>query len=165
MVDMFLLLLAPGGGDELQGIKRGVMELADLIVINKADGDLLAAAKRGATEYRGALGLIRPKHAGWKPRVRLASAKEATGIEEIWRDIGRFRETLEAEDGIAALRAEQARAWMWQELTDGLVQELTSDGRVAEALPEWERKVGDGEATPGAAADALRRLFLGQSEG
>ena len=165
MVDMFLLLLAPGGGDELQGIKRGVMELADLIVINKADGDLLAPAKRAATEYRGALGLIRPKHAAWRPRVRLASAREGSGIDEIWRDIGKFREALAEDDALAALRQTQAKAWMWQELTDGLVQALTADKRVSEALPDWERRIAEGEATPGAAADALRTLFLAQTKG
>ncbi|WP_417514788.1 methylmalonyl Co-A mutase-associated GTPase MeaB [Minwuia sp.] len=165
MVDMFLLLLAPGGGDELQGIKRGVMELADLIVINKADGDLLAPAKRAATEYRGAIGLIRPKHAEWRARVRLASALRNTGIDEIWRDIEKFRQAMGENSGLERLRAEQARSWMWQELTDGLVQALTQDRRVAEALPEWESRVAEGQATPGAAADALRALFLAQSKG
>lgn len=165
MVDMFLLLLAPGGGDELQGIKRGVMELADLIVINKADGDLLAPAKRAATEYRGALGLIRPKYAEWRPRVRLASAKEGSGIDEIWRDIGKFRDLLTNNGELETLRSEQARAWMWQELQDGLIQSLVRDKGVAGALPEWESRVADGRATPGAAADALRALFLGASKG
>jgi len=165
MVDMFLLLLAPGGGDELQGIKRGVMELADLIVINKADGDLLAPAKRAATEYRGALGLIRPKYEGWRPRVRLASALKSEGIEEIWRDINKFREALQADGDLERLRASQARSWMWQELTDGLMQALTNDRAVSEALPDWESKVASGDATPGAAADALRTLFLAQSKG
>lgn len=165
MVDMFLLLLAPGGGDELQGIKRGVMELADLIVINKADGDLLAPAKRAATEYRGALGLIRPKYNSWRPRVRLASAIKGTGIDEIWRDITKFREGMADEGELDTLRADQSRSWMWQELTDGLMQALTEDKAVAGALSEWETKVSTGEATPGAAADALRALFLAQSKG
>lgn len=165
MVDMFLLLLAPGGGDELQGIKRGVMELADLIVINKADGDLLAPAKRAATEYRGALGLIRPKYSSWRPRVRLASAIEGTGIDEIWRDISKFRDGMAAEGELETLRSGQARAWMWQELTDGLLQALTENRAVSDALPEWESRVTSGEATPGAAADALRALFLTQSKG
>lgn len=165
MVDMFLLLLAPGGGDELQGIKRGVMELADLIVINKADGDLLAPAKRAATEYRGALGLIRPKYSSWRPRVRLASAIKGSGIDEIWRDISRFREVMATDGELETLRKSQANAWMWQELRDGLMQSLVDDKAVANALPEWKSKIASGEATPGAAADALRRLFLDQSKG
>ncbi|MEC9346941.1 MAG: methylmalonyl Co-A mutase-associated GTPase MeaB [Pseudomonadota bacterium] len=160
MVDFFCLLLAPGGGDELQGIKRGVMELADLIVINKADGDLKPAANRAATEYRGAMGLMRPKTPHWRARVRLASALEMTGIEEIWRDIATFRERMESAGALAEQRAEQARAWMWQELTDGLVQALMADERVGEALPGHEARVMAGEETPGAAADALRDLFL-----
>ncbi|ANK81101.1 MAG: ATPase/protein kinase [Rhizobiales bacterium NRL2] len=164
MVDLFMLLLSPGGGDELQGIKRGVMELADLIVINKADGDLLAAAKRAATEYRGALGLIRPKTPHWRARVRLASALKGEGIDEIWRDITKYREAMTEAGALEQQRAEQAKAWMWQELTDGLVYALTRDRRVAAALPDWEARVMSGEATPGAAADALRALFLGHSE-
>ena len=163
MVDLFMLLLSPGGGDELQGIKRGVMELADLIVINKADGDLLPAAKRAATEYRSALGLIRPKTPHWRARVRLASALKGSGIDEIWRDIGKFREAMEESGELERQRAEQAKAWMWQELTDGLVHALTRDEKVSMALPDWEEKVMSGETTPGAAADALRALFLGHS--
>lgn len=160
MVDMFCLLLAPGGGDELQGIKRGVMELADLVIINKADGDLLPAARRAATEYRGALGLMRPKTPHWSPRVRMASAVEGNGIPEVWRDITKFRDDMTVAGALETLRSEQARSWMWQELTDSLVQVLTADAGVARALPEWERQVMDGTTTPGAAADALRQMFL-----
>lgn len=160
MVDMFCLLLAPGGGDELQGIKRGVMELADLVIINKADGDLLPAARRAATEYRGALGLMRPKTPHWSPRVRMASAVEGNGIPEVWRDITKFRDDMTAAGALETLRSEQARSWMWQELTDSLVQALMADAGVARALPEWERQVMDGTTTPGAAADALRQMFL-----
>lgn len=160
MVDIFCLLLAPGGGDELQGIKRGVMELADLVIINKADGDLLPAARRAATEYRGALGLMRPKTPHWSPRVRMASAVEGNGIPEVWRDITKFRNDMTAAGALEVLRSEQARSWMWQELTDSLVQALMADAGVARALPEWERQVMDGTTTPGAAADALRQMFL-----
>jgi len=165
MVDMFLLLLAPGGGDELQGIKRGVMELADLIVINKADGDLLSPAKRAATEYRGAIGLIRAKYQAWRPRVRLASALKASGIEEIWRDINKFRTEMAETGELDDLRQQQALAWMWQELTDGLVQALAEDPEISAALPMWRERVIAGEATPGGAADALRAQFLRHSGG
>ncbi|MDF1722367.1 MAG: methylmalonyl Co-A mutase-associated GTPase MeaB [Minwuia sp.] len=165
MVDIFCLLLAPGGGDELQGIKRGVMELADLVIINKADGDLLPAARRAATEYRGALGLMRPKTPHWTPRVRMASAVKGTGISEVWRDITRFREDMTAAGALDTLRSEQARSWMWQELTDTLIHALTRDPNVAKALPDWERQVMAGTATPGAAADALREMFMGRVDG
>jgi len=164
MVDIVGLLLAPGGGDELQGIKRGVMELADLVIINKADGDLLPAARRAATEYRGALGLMRPKTPYWTPRVRMASAVKGTGIAEVWRDITKFRDDMTAAGALETLRSEQARSWMWQELTDTLIHALTHDPNVAAALPEWERKVMAGSATPGAAADALREMFMGKAE-
>jgi len=163
MVDIFCLLLAPGGGDELQGIKRGVMELADLVIINKADGDLLPAARRAASEYRGALGLMRPKTPHWSPRVRMVSAVEGNGIPEVWRDITKFRDDMTAAGALETLRSEQARSWMWQELTDSLVQALMADAGVARALPEWERQVMDGTTTPGAAADALRQMFLEES--
>lgn len=163
MVDIFCLLLAPGGGDELQGIKRGVMELADLVIINKADGDLLPAARRAATEYRGALGLMRPKTPHWSPRVRMASAVEGSGIPEIWRDITKFRDDMTEAGALETLRAEQARSWMWQELTDNLVQALTADAAVADALPDWEAQVTAGTTTPGAAADALLAMFMDRS--
>jgi LAO/AO transport system kinase len=90
MVDCFVLIAAPGGGDDLQGIKRGIMELADIIVINKADGDLLPAARRAASDHRQAAHLLRPKHPGWAVPVLLASALHGTGIDEVWQEVERF---------------------------------------------------------------------------
>ena len=86
MVDMFIVLLLPGGGDDLQGIKRGVIELADLIVVNKADGDLKAAAKRSAADYQHALRMLRSPTAGWTPEVATCSAQTGEGVVEIWDD-------------------------------------------------------------------------------
>ena len=114
MVDMFVLLLSPGGGDELQGIKRGIMELADLVIVNKADGDLVPAAKRAAMEYKSALHLMRPKSAHWRPDVLLASSLKGTGIDEIWAAVSAHREALEGAGEIASHRAAQAQAWMWR---------------------------------------------------
>lgn len=103
---------------------------------------------------------MRPKTPHWSPRVRMASAVEGNGIPEVWRDITKFRNDMTAAGALEVLRSEQARSWMWQELTDSLVQALMADAGVARALPEWERQVMDGTTTPGAAADALRQMFL-----
>ncbi len=165
MVDIFLLLLAPGGGDELQGIKRGIIELADLVVVNKADGDLAPAAGRAASDYRAALGLIRPKSPHWTARVLLASALNGTGIDEIWAAVEAYRDALGPAGELDALRARQAMAWMWAEVNDRLAAELKRHPAVAAALPDLEARVAAGELTPSAAAAALLEKFLGRGQG
>ena len=160
MVDGFVLLLGPGGGDELQGIKRGIIELADLVVVNKWDGALAEPAERVAAEYRAALHLIRPKTALWSPRVLLASAKTGRGIEPVWQAIRDHRAALEAGGALARLRAGQARAWLWRELTEQLRAALGSNAAVAAQLPALEARVAAGEITPSAAAETLMRAFL-----
>ena len=110
MVDMFLLLLAPAGGDDLQGIKRGIMELADLVIINKADGELLPKARLAAADYRMALQLMRPRHAEWKPEVQMVSALLNEGIADVWRIIGEYRKALEKTGTLQAQRRRQAPA-------------------------------------------------------
>ncbi|MEX1152550.1 methylmalonyl Co-A mutase-associated GTPase MeaB [Parvibaculum sp.] len=164
MVDMFLLLLAPGGGDELQGIKRGIMELADLIVVNKADGDLVPAARRAQTEYQAALHLMRPKRAGWTPHVVLASALKGEGLDAVWEAAEAHRKVLTESGDLARLRADQARAWFWTELREGLFSRLKTDPRVAALVPELERDVEEGRTTPTAAARRLLGLVLGPAE-
>ena len=159
MVDLFMLLIAPGGGDGLQGIKRGIMELADLVVVNKADGELREAARRAAADYRGALGLMRPKSPHWTPRVLLASAREGEGMAEIWEAVEAHRAALAAAGELETLRAGQARAWMWREVQDGLVGELRRHAGVAAALPALEAAVAAGEIAPGAAARRLLAVF------
>lgn len=131
MVDMFCLLLSPGGGDELQGIKRGIMELADLVVVNKADGDMKIPAKRAQGEYRAALHLMRPKFAGWAPRVVLASALQGEGLDAVQEHIERFYTHLEETRALAPLRQDQAEAWMWSEIKDQLMDRFAADASVA----------------------------------
>lgn len=160
MVDMFILLLAPGGGDDLQGIKRGIMELADLVVVNKADGELEKAAKRAAADYRAALQLIRPKTLLWTARVLLASALTGKGIEEVWSAVGDYRQAFQAAGELDRQRAAQAKAWMWAELNDQLVANLRSNRGVAQALPALEAKVAAGKVTPSVAAAELLAAFL-----
>ncbi|HUD51225.1 methylmalonyl Co-A mutase-associated GTPase MeaB [Parvibaculum sp.] len=161
MVDMFLLLLSPGGGDELQGIKRGIMELADLVVVNKADGDLIPAARRAAMEYKAALHLMRPKNPFWTPDVKLASALKAEGLSEIWEAVETHRAALELGGEIERVRSAQARAWMWTEIREGLFSALMANKEAAHLIPALEAEVESGLATPTAAARRLLRLVLG----
>jgi LAO/AO transport system kinase len=155
MVDCFVLLAAPGGGDELQGIKRGIMELADVIVINKADGDLLPAARRAVADHRHAVHLLRPKHPGWTVPVLAASALQGSGIHEVWAEIQRFSDHLRAGGGLDRLRSEQSVAWMWAEMRERLVDAFRRDDRVAKRLPDVEAAVRSGRLSPTTAAHEL----------
>ncbi len=156
MTDMFLLLLLPGGGDELQGIKRGIVELADLVVVNKADGDLAAAAGRSAADYRNALRYLRQRSARWEVPVETCSALENRGIGEIWDLVERFRATLcAAPDEIALARAAQARKWLRSETADTLMELIGEDPAIAARLAALEQSVGDGRSSPRAAAHRL----------
>ena len=163
MVDMFCLLLAPAGGDELQGIKRGIMELADLIIINKADGELIKPARVAAADFKGALGLIQPKYKAWKAQVLMASALEGTGIDEIWETAKSFQEALAKTGEGETLRARQAQAWLWAEIREGLVDALKSQKSLKSALERAEEAVAQGKDLPPAAARALLAGFLTSS--
>lgn len=159
MTDMFVLLLAPGGGDDLQGIKRGIMELADLVVVNKADGDLVAAAHRAAADYQTALHLMRPKNAHWRAEVKLASALENRGIAEVWTVCQAYRESQSAHGHLAAQRAAQARTWLWTELSEDLADALHEDPVIAAETARLEAEVAAGRVLPGEAARRLLDLF------
>ncbi len=162
MVDMFVLLLAPAAGDELQGLKRGIVELADLIVVNKADGALKPAAERAAVDFAGALGLLRPTSAHWRPKVLTASARDGAGIDEVWGQVEAYRKVMGEAGEIAARRRGQARAWLWREVDEGLSEALRAEPAVAARLAEIEARVEAGELTPAAAAAALLAAFRGQ---
>jgi LAO/AO transport system kinase len=165
LVDLFLLLLLPGGGDELQGLKRGIVELADILAINKADGELEAAAGRAAAEYASAVRLLPPGHEGWQPPVLTCSAKTGTGIAEVWAEIARFREAFGPGGAIADKRARQAQAWMWNEISETLMARFKAHPEVAEQLTALGDKVRAGILTPAAAARALMAAFLGAADG
>jgi LAO/AO transport system kinase len=160
MVDCFALLLAPGGGDELQGIKRGIIELADLVLINKADGDLAAAAQRATADYQAALHLLRPATPAWTPEVLACSALHDQGIQEIWQTVQRHRKALEQAGELAAKRARQARSWLWAEIQAGLVEGLRADPKGRQEIRELERAVEAGTLLPPQAARRLVRRFL-----
>ena len=159
MVDCFLLLLAPGAGDELQGIKRGVVELADLVVINKADGELLPAARRAQADYRAALQLLRPPTPAWTPDVLACSALYGEGIDEIWQAVRRQRQALEDSGELAAKRARQTRSWLWAEVQAALADALRADPATADFLTAIEDDVRSGRLLPPQAAHELIRRF------
>jgi LAO/AO transport system kinase len=163
MTDLFVLILAPAAGDELQGIKRGIVELADLVLVNKADGELAEAAQRTASDYASALRLIRPALPEWQVPVRVVSALEGTGVGAVWEDAARFRATLEAAGIWSRRRREQARAALWSEIDDGLLERFRAAPGVARHLAAVERQVTAGEQTPTAAARALLGAFLGET--
>ncbi len=162
MVDLFLLLLAPGGGDDLQGIKRGIMELADIVVVNKADGDLLRPAKLAQADYQAALSLMRPRSPAWRPPVLLASAMTGDGIAGIRETIAAYRAALEPTGELAARRAAQGLAWLDRELADGLVEAARRHPEVAAGWPAVQQAVRDGRLTPAAGAARLIAAFLGR---
>jgi len=158
MTDLFALIHAPGGGDELQGVKRGIMELADIVIVNKADGDLLPAARRSAADLQAALHLMRPKHAGWTVPVIQVSALAPRGIEQVWTAVEAFQATLGVA-GLASARRDQARAWMWSDVRDGLLQAFSEDTEIYKAAQVLERDVAAGKLPPPQAAQRLLRLF------
>jgi LAO/AO transport system kinase len=161
MVDLFVLLVSPGGGDDLQGIKRGVMELADLILVTKADGDLVAAANRAASDYQAALHLMRPKYLGLYPGVMKISALKGEGVGEAWQAMAAFREAMAAGGHLKRLRDQQIRRWFWNEVQAFLSEEIAADPAVATAAAGLEASVVAGKALPHAAARALIRDFRG----
>ena len=162
MTDMFVLLQLPAGGDELQGIKRGIMELADLILINKADDELKALAERSAADYRSALRLLHPRSVNWKVEVRTCSARDGDGIAETWDLVLKHRSVHEASGELTTRRAAQARDWMWSEVSDRFLTAVQSDPRVCEQIPLLEAAASEGRIPPVVAANQLLELFLKQ---
>ena len=160
MTDMFVLLMLPGGGDELQGIKRGIMELADLILINKADDEMVALAGRSAADYSNALRLLHPRSADWKVEVRTCSARDGAGIAEAWELALRHHDVLETSGQLAVRRAAQARNWMWSEVKDSLITALQSDPEVRRQIPVLEAAASEGKTPPAIAAKQLLEIFL-----
>ncbi len=163
IVDMFVLILPPAGGDELQGIKRGIVELADLVLVNKADGELAAAAHRTVADYASAMGLIRPPCPEWQVPVRAVSALEGTGVREVWDDVDRFRAALQYTGAWSRRRAEQARAALWSEIGDTLLDHFRTAPGVAGRLAAVEEEVTAGTCTPTVAARELLKLFVGKA--
>lgn len=158
MTDCFVLLQLPNAGDDLQAIKKGIMELADLVVFNKADIDA-TAAQMAASQMRSALAMLQPRTPNWKPPVLTLSAARKQGIEGFWETIEDFRARLTASGDFAARRRRQARDWMWQQIEDGLHARFREHPGIKAALPELSRAVEEGSVTPAAAAQRLLAML------
>ncbi len=159
MTDLYMLLVQPGAGDELQGIKRGVMERADIVVVTKADGALEGPATHAKADFEAALSL----HAGegpWTPCVIACSSVEGTGLDEIADAVERHRVAMAKAGALEAKRAAQAGAWLWREVEDSLVAALHADERLAPAVEASEAEVTAQTLTPGAAARRIVRRLL-----
>jgi LAO/AO transport system kinase len=155
MTDFFLVLMLPGAGDELQGIKKGVLELADLIAVNKSEGEGRARAVRAAGEYRAALHIMQPASQNWSPPVVLVSGLENAGLDEVWAKVVEHRRRFEASGEFLQKRRDQQVKWMWTMLEDLLFLRLRSDAHVRALLPELERQVAAGSLAPTFAVEKI----------
>ena len=155
MTDFFLALMLPGAGDELQGLKKGLVELADMIAINKADGDNIPRAKAAAAEYRAALHILTPRSPSWAPPVVTYSALTDDGIAGLWAQVIAHRDKLAASGELDARRREQQVKWMWTMLEDFLRGRIGSDPKLRAKLPQLEAAVAAGELSPARAVDEI----------
>jgi LAO/AO transport system kinase len=160
MVDMFLLLLTPGAGDELQGLKKGIVEIADLLLVNKADGDLAAAAERAAADYQSALHLLRARQHDWIVPALQCSALTGRGLTELWNVVEDFAARGRQSGRFAARRGDQAVRWLWHEVQEELLTRLRGDPLVETECARLEGKVAAGRILPTAAASSLLKGFL-----
>ena len=159
MVDFFLALMLPGAGDELQGIKKGILEIADMIAVNKADGDMALPARRAAANYRRALEIMTPASPNWRPPVQTCSALSGDGLSEIWDQVREHRTALTGSGEFDAKRRDQRVRWMWSTIRDRLMLALDRDRNVQDILPELERAVAEDRITPGRAAEQVLAAF------
>jgi LAO/AO transport system kinase len=159
MTDVFLLLLLPGAGDELQGIKRGIVEMADVLAVNKSDGDRVRLAAQARAHYLNATHLLPPKESGWTPRVLACSAQEGTGISDVWAALEEYRTTTESSGYFTENRQKQAAHWFRDALELGLAQLFYQHPAVKERYGNLEKKVLSGKISPFAAASELLDIF------
>ena len=160
MVDFFLLLLLPGGGDELQGIKRGVVEMADIIAINKADGDNLAKAKESRKAYRNGLHMFPPKNSNWTATAIICSAIKNTGIQEIWQTILQYQQFTKKNNFFEENRQNQAQYWLNETIQNELKSRFENHTDVKDNFKKIQEQVQAGKITPFSGAEKLMRLFL-----
>ena len=161
MVDFFLVLMLPGAGDELQGIKKGVLELADMIAVNKADGDNAPAARTAARDYSAALRLTQPTSPTWTPPVMICAGLPGEGLDEVWAQVEAHRVALTGSGEWDERRRAQRLAWMWSMVEDRLLAALRADPAVLDLLGTAEADVLDGRTTPAVAAERLLDAFGG----
>lgn len=164
-VDMLMLLLPPASGDELQGVKKGIMEVADMVVVNKADGALEAAARHASTDYMHALQLMRRKRPEWRPRVKRCSSLQQTGIRTVLEVVEKFREKMTANGDIQRKRLLQNRSWMWSQFQEQLLSIAKKDPKLAARAEELAAVLAEGLSTPRHAARTLVAEFLSAERG
>jgi LAO/AO transport system kinase len=155
MTDFFLVLLLPGAGDELQGLKKGVVELADMIAVNKADGENIKRAKAAAAEYRAALHILTPRSAAWSPPVLTCSALTGKGIAELWAAVLDHRERMTQSGELEARRRDQQVKWMWAMLEERMVARLRSSTMLRSKLPQIEAAVAAGKISASLAVEEI----------
>lgn len=160
MVDFFLVLMLPGAGDELQGIKKGVLEIADMIAVNKADGDNAARANAAASEYRAAFNILTPQSPNWAPPVITISGLQNQGLDSLWSEIQRHREVLSGTGEFEERRKSQRVRWMWAMLEERVMARFQQNPAIRAQLPDLETEVSQGRITP---VLAVRKL-LGEAE-
>jgi len=159
MTDFFLVLVLPGAGDELQALKKGVIELADMIAINKADGDNLARAKAAAAEYKAALNILTPSSPNWSPPVITCSALKGDGIADLWSNILQHRDRLTTSGELSARRGEQQVKWMWTMLEERLFAPLRSNRAIKAELTKIEAEVSTSRLAPAAAVEKIAAML------
>lgn len=156
MVDFFLVLMLPGAGDELQGIKKGVLEIADMIAVNKADGDNAHRANAAASEYRAAFNILTPQSPNWAPPVITISGLQNQGLDALWAEIQRHREVLTGTGEFEERRKSQRVRWMWAMLEERVMARFRQNPVINEQLPALEAEVSQGRITP---VLAVRKLL------
>jgi LAO/AO transport system kinase len=159
MTDFFLVLALPGAGDELQGLKKGIVELADMIAVNKADGDNIQRAKLAAADYRAALNILKPQSETWSPPVVTYSALTGDGIAGLWQQTLAHKDKMTASGELAARRREQQVKWMWTMLEERLTARLRGDPAVRAKLRQAETAVGNGKLAPTLAVEQIAKLL------
>ncbi|MES0882882.1 methylmalonyl Co-A mutase-associated GTPase MeaB [Roseibium sp. SCP14] len=159
MVDFFLVLMLPGAGDELQGIKKGVLEIADMIAVNKAEGEGATRARSAASDYRAALHILAPKSPTWTPPVITISGLENEGLDHLWEQTGIFRERMQASGEWQEKRSQQQVAWMWDMLQQRMMEALKTNSKTAGRLKTLESSVRDGTTAVSLAVDELADLM------
>ena len=152
MVDFFLALMLPGAGDELQGIKKGILELADMIAVNKADGEMKNAANRAVMEYQHALDILNPKSANWKPRSLSCSAYTGDGLVAIWETICGYKRLLKDAGEWQEKRKSQQVEWMWAIIRERILSKIETNEKVQSLVPQLELQVAESKLTPALAA-------------
>jgi LAO/AO transport system kinase len=159
MTDFFLALMLPGAGDELQGIKKGLVELADMIAINKADGDNVKRANIAAGDYRGALHILSPRSNHWQPPVVTYSALTGAGIAELWQKVLDHRAAMTASGEFASRRREQQVKWMWSMLESRMMARLRGDAAIRAKVKKIEGEVAEGRVAPALAAETIAEML------